>query len=73
LAPKIVRGTEVPGAGMQWKAPALIQMGDWCGACYSDTIWRRHNGCDIRLQRWMRCIFMLFTAGSRFGYWPRQA
>ena len=31
LAPKIVWGTEVPGAGMPGRVPALIQMGDWCG------------------------------------------
>ncbi len=31
LAPKIVWGTEVPGAGMPGRVPALTQMGDWCG------------------------------------------
>jgi len=37
LAPKIVRGTEVPGAGKHSKLPVLIQMGDWCGAFDADA------------------------------------
>ena len=42
--------------------------GDWCGAFYLRRQRRRHNGCDVRMQRWMMIIFMLFSAGRRYGY-----
>ncbi len=73
LVPKIVWGAEAPRAGIPGKDPALIQMGDWYGAFYLRFQRRRHNGCDVPMQRWIKCIFMLFSAGSHFGYWPGRA
>ncbi len=68
MAPKIVWGTEVPGAGKHRKLPAWIQMGDWCGAFDSDTkdyditgaMFVNNDGNDL--------FIAVFTVGFYFGY-----
>ena len=38
--------------------------GDWCGAFYLRRQRRRHNGCDVRMQRWMMIILCYFRQGA---------